>query len=176
MNPEDQKTAFIALPALEKAQVWIAHLNQFEKSLRLSNDQKVAVDLLISKLQPSIFIFNSTENNGFKNEEPVLHKKFINLFGDQLSKKILNSLQNVIPENSSQKIQNAYRITVTPNVTTIPECTCSSSSDYCSCPSGDEPYHCPWCQSSNCKTSSWGCGTLFFYSCGGICQGYQGGE
>lgn len=171
MNAGDQKAAFLALSSNEKYLVWIQHLADFKKNIRLSDGQLNSINFVISQLSPSTFQENTAENIRFKSIEPDIHLRFRNLFGDALSKTILNSLQNISYLNLKKSVSS-----ITPDVALPVDCGCSTKSDYCSCPDNVAPYHCPSCVAGGCNTSSAGCGTLWLYSCGGTCQGSIGGE
>ncbi len=50
------------------------------------------------------------------------------------------------------------------------DCNCSVSSNYCTGISGGGGAWIPCKTKTNCKDSSWGCGSLLLYACKGICS------
>jgi len=150
------RAAFRTQSASMQSDLWLFHLERFLNShLELTDEQRGVVLEGVGLLATGIT--DDRELGG----EPALHvqralasltERARTVLGPALAAEAFTGLgtTNV----------TATRSRIAPLMGT-PECNCSSDSDWCE---GNE-YS---CRTTKCM-QTWGCGTLFFYPCTGIC-------
>lgn len=161
---EYRRAIFSRLTPDQKANVWIKKLREVLNNVDLNRAQHRLLEHVIEKINPDIFD---------KNKEKYLivaDNTLKNVFGETLAGNIfskLSSMQELKESQAKSIVYGMSSITQTNggvSASSVADCGCSSSSDYCGvtvdCSTGGA-----W----TCEESDWGCGTLWSYSCDGRC-------
>lgn len=153
-NPNEnlQRSMFRLLNSAEKSAVWQQKYQDLLKRSDLSLEQRDFVKSLSKYVSNSKVFSKEYRNTTNENMEGGFRTKAITLFGESNALLILASLQN--------------EVLLSRNEPELPDCRCSTSSDYCvPIPTDVKCRVSAWCQSL-----SSGCGTFWSYSCDGLCR------
>lgn len=169
--PEEyRKAIFIKLSSEQKANVWTERLQEIADNITLNKKQHSLLGEIIKKLSPAVFDKNV--------DSYVINDKTLKgVFGETLAANIFSSLSPVQVVKKSiakpfvyemnQIVQKNKNNEVSVNFIP-PDCSCSTSSDYCGV---------TWdCETIvPCYDSDYGCGTIWLYGCDGLCTRTNGG-
>lgn len=161
------KVNYALLKPSEKLEIWNRHIEYFIQSHDLSSEQLAFVhDFKKSWLVRNIFEENSIALKNFTLALPQIKYKAQSLLGvpDAFSLLIDLPSDQGYYGYSATTVQAKTNGVRTNDVTPPPpdnDCHCSRSDSYCNARS---------CRDNGCKSSSAGCGTLFLFSCNGVCS------
>lgn len=155
-NPAEQRLAFNLLTVDERALLVSDHIDFCLSFFDLNSDQKNVLNE--AKVNLSSF-FKDT----LPEENPdilLLEKQIVKHFSemDLKTKELIFSTMVL----SEEDVNDWNGLPVIPPYSM--NCTCSTASDYC-----DRSDSGVKCLKGGCNSSAWGCGTLWFYACGGLC-------
>lgn len=145
-----RKSFFSNAPAFQKSKIWQAHLAMnLARRSELNARQRAVINEAITIVTPELYETPKNDASwSTKVDEPIrlFAKRALAVFGKEDGAMIFSELGGSAPTLHHAR-------------TTLPACDCSHESDWC-------VYDC-W--SSNCTSSTWGCGTLGLYACNGLC-------
>ncbi|MBN8697326.1 MAG: bacteriocin fulvocin C-related protein [Bacteroidetes bacterium] len=150
---DEQKQLFNTLKPEQKAGLWKDKINEVLNKNDFNNYQMELLKELLNNISKELYIPGSMQEKQFKE---VFHKEWIAkakgqfIFDDLVI--IVGSLDTF--ENNKGPISGG-------GGDRVDDCECSTSSDWCSMNMT--------CKTSRCIDSAHGCGTLWTYSCKGMC-------
>lgn len=158
------KIGYALLKPAEKLEVWNRHIEYFIQSRDLTSEQLAFVhDFKRTWLKGNLFEENSITLKNFTLALPKIKYKAQSLLGVPDAFSLLIDL----PSDKGYYGYSAATNRVAPNgvrANNAPpdnDCHCSRTDSYCNAGT---------CRDNGCKTSGAGCGTLFLFSCNGICS------
>lgn len=157
---DDERILFDLLTANEKAALAAEHLDFCINYYQLSQAQVAVLESIQSQLL-AVYQMADAENSAEVASIELDVNQYFSSLTEEQRQVIFHSM--VVDEEGVQRmIANSGSDS---NATT--NCNCSSSSNYCSSSWGPSIL----CDKTNkCGKTSWGCGTLWFYSCNGKCK------
>ncbi len=155
---KDRIETFSGMTAEFKATLWRSRLTELIESDR-PQEQKDILLGMVEYVSPELYSEEGLAKFEayFSENADVISKAFN---GDSTA--ITNALSKISDEQPDlPTIKNEEDVEDKAAKKPKKDCVCSTSSDYCAINHK--------CKIKNCKTSSWGCGTLGGYSCNGLC-------
>ncbi len=156
-SPAEQRLAFNLLTASEREILVSSHIDFCLSFFDLTSSQKFVLNEA-KKNVPSFFQKTSREENKELLSLEMQISKHFSMVDSQTKELIFSTM--VLSE---EDVDNWNKLAVPPPVYSG-DCTCSTSSDYCSRNGSGVK-----CLQGGCGASKWGCGTLWAYACGGMC-------
>lgn len=158
------KVAYSLLKSSEKLELWNRHIKYFIKSHDLTPEQLLFVmEFKNQWLSEGLFEESSPELNKFTKSLPEIKYQAQSILGIPDAFSLLMDLQSdsIYYAKASTLNANSFKITSASNkITIFGSCGCSQADSYCN--AGN-------CRSANCVEGR-GCGTLFLFTCNGICS------
>ncbi|MDI9364602.1 MAG: bacteriocin fulvocin C-related protein [Flavobacterium sp.] len=167
------KNAYALLNSSEKVELWNRHFNYFTQSQNLSKDQtNFIISLKKQWLKNDLFDKSSTRLVDFNLALPGIKYKAQQLFGVSDTYTLLFDLTAFKNKYAKQTLGLKQNQNETIEVYSDEEepigeiggsngCKCSRTDPYCSAGR---------CDDNGCNTSNMGCGTLWLFSCNGVCK------
>lgn len=147
--------------------------NRFSDILALewSDEEKAHIGLLLDFINNNQYIFEGYDI--MSDKEKNVFDLFIYEWIDKAKVDLgwSNSLLFPILASGNTMIDTNGTLLITNNkansraLTPYSSCNCSTSSDWCDSSSINE------CEKKSCEDSTYGCGTIWIYSCNGVCGG-----
>lgn len=156
-NPTEQRLAFNLLTTNERVVLVSGHIDFCLSFFELTSSQKS----VLKEAKKNLYsLFKSKlllkENQDLLMLEIQISRHFLTMDSD--TKELIFSTM-VLSEEDVDKWQG-----LPTNPPYSSNCTCSTSSDYCGRSSSGTK-----CLKGGCNASNFGCGTLWYYGCGGLC-------
>jgi hypothetical protein len=175
----ERKEVYFRLSPAERIALWHSHLASFlREGSHLNSSQAATLRLFMSRL--ATYLSSNGDGKAALQRDGFSARALRAEFGDSLGKAIFailgkdlrrdghttgETVAYIGPDGRAMLTESHSRSDAQP-LKTLPYCNCSQSSDWC-------------CQgtcgtnSSDCITSSMGCGTLWLYRCNGLCESPQ---
>lgn len=173
MSAPDRRSAFRSLSSSMQAAVWKHHaLKVIVGHPEFTPDQKLVITDFLSLLTPEFFeITSSSPLWSDRVDAPLqeIHARAISVFGAKLAHAIIADLgaETESAARSTELTPSADSKRRLPPISNIPNCECSTASDWCASPPLGSPGY--QCSQGGCYFSPKGCGDAFDYSCTGLC-------
>lgn len=144
---EMMKNSYALLNSEEKLAMWSQHFDTFVSENELTEDQLNFIsDFKQQWLQIELFDQKGDLFDNFTSQISSIKENAIKILGVDYAYTLLFDL-NMEGKAAPPANDN--------------DCHCSKTDSYCNVGS---------CEANGCKQSSWGCGTLWMFSCGGVCK------
>lgn len=154
-NSDAQRLSFSELLNPEqKSELWHGRINQMMKENVLNQSQKNLLISLKSNLSAKVFQDKDQRDIFMNNFGLKWQQDAIQIIGVELMYKYLVNINNSSTANSEELDELGDGTS---------SCNCNQTSSV-SCLGRDE------CTSTTCKTSDYGCGVLWLWSCNGRCR------
>ena len=152
----EMKNSYALLTSAEKLAIWNLHFESFVSENNLTQEQLNFIsDFKQQWLQIELFDRTSDLFNNFNSQIPTIKGNAMTLLGVDDTYSLLFNLDLAKRATQLQiALEPGYDLSDN-------DCHCSKSDPYCNVGS---------CNGGGCKESSWGCGTLWFFSCTGNCK------
>ncbi len=159
---EAQGVFFDSLSASEKAAIFREHLTRVNEGNRLSLNEKQQEFLDKVRNLLNADFYTKEPDNGLSQTVDDLTKEGLSLFSEEKFATIFSTIGTMTIN---------YRDGTGPNLDlqAKPSCNCSVSSDMCPSDSWEGRGPNQQCFKGKCTSSSWGCGTVWWYACDGTC-------
>lgn len=158
---EDERLLFTLLTTQEKTELAIEHLDFCASYYNFSEIQLASIETIKSYL-PTVYSSSEPENAIETTSIQLDINQFFSNLSNEQRRVTFNSMV-VDEEGVLEFIANTGS-----NSNDLSSCNCNPSSNYCSLSDWGPSILCD--KTVKCGYSSWGCGTLFIYSCKGKCN------
>lgn len=161
-----------ALPGATQAAIWARHLTRaLAQHPEFSAAQRAVIQEALTVLTPQMFLIDSEDPRwAMQVDMPlrILTQHARALFPLSLAREIfaqlgpddaVQSMESCTFDQPSQSVRRPVK-----RLDALPDCSCSSVSDYCGL-----MFH---CVNGGCTWTHHGCGTFFVYGCTGQCTQY----
>ncbi len=162
---QQMKNSYALLNSDEKLESWNRHFESFISSNDLTKDQlKFISNFKKQWLQKELFDKTSKRIQKFNLEVPKIKHDAILLFGVKDTYLLFFDLR-LHKKNSAtllySRVGDLDVDIIDDDGVTTSDCKCSQSDPYCNVGN---------CENNGCNSSNLGCGTLWLYSCDGVCK------
>lgn len=162
-NEENQRVAFNNLNESERLFLWKTRFENYLNNNVVTDEQGKFLKNIIATLPQNVFSSKAKTDNAVISKMDQLRIDFINMFGHKIAKLLLTHISD--KHETTETVGND-KGEIGPN-TMMPDCSCSSVSDWCDC---SHPMQCYYCGSAFCSNTEYGCGTFWMYRCNGQCR------